>query len=104
MEVHEFDGSKLKEDPMPLLGKLANLSDLVLCNDAFLGTNMACSSGFPRLKTLKLSALSYLETWEAEGDAMPNLVVISDHYPEVLEIERRPCSNIFDDNTEAGCL
>ncbi|KAG8369815.1 hypothetical protein BUALT_Bualt14G0053000 [Buddleja alternifolia] len=56
-----FDGSEFNEDPMPIIGKLPNLDNLVLCNDAFVGKKMVCSeSDFPRLTSLKLATLQSL--------------------------------------------
>lgn len=72
----ELDGSRFTQDIMPILGQLPNLSNLVLCRNAFMG-EMVCSSGFPRLTTLKLRFSGSLEKWEAERDVMPNLVVIT---------------------------
>nr|GMD03375.1 probable disease resistance protein At1g58602 [Ipomoea batatas]GME01167.1 probable disease resistance protein At1g58602 [Ipomoea batatas]GME16367.1 probable disease resistance protein At1g58602 [Ipomoea batatas]GME20363.1 probable disease resistance protein At1g58602 [Ipomoea batatas] len=67
--------SELKEDPMPLLGKLGNLQKLGLSNNAFLVEKITCtkSAGFPQLRYLKLSTLPKLKTWTIQKGAMLKL-------------------------------
>jgi hypothetical protein len=66
-------GSRLEEDPMPILEKLPNLRFLYGW-DAFVGKKMVCSKGgFPKLKTLLLRGLPRLEEWTVEAGAMPCL-------------------------------
>nr|GME10153.1 probable disease resistance RPP8-like protein 2 [Ipomoea batatas] len=64
--------SELKEDPMPLLGKLHKLQKLGLSNNAFLVKNITCT-GFPELRYLKLSILPELKTWTLQEGAMLKL-------------------------------
>ncbi|XP_030540193.2 probable disease resistance protein RF9 [Rhodamnia argentea] len=67
-------GSKLKEDPMPILEKLQHLVVLMLAGDAFVGKEMVCSAGgFPQLKHLLLYELPNLEEWRVAEGAMPDL-------------------------------
>ncbi|PON63854.1 NB-ARC domain, LRR domain containing protein [Parasponia andersonii] len=64
----------LKYDPMATLQKLPNLRTLHLDRDAFLGFEMVCSrGGFPRLESLSLVELFYLEEWQVEEGALPSL-------------------------------
>lgn len=63
-------GSKLVEDPMPVLEKLPNLRYLNGW-EAFVGKKMVCSKqGFPKLKSLILRGLPRLEEWTVEAGAM----------------------------------
>ncbi|KAK2651461.1 hypothetical protein Ddye_011317 [Dipteronia dyeriana] len=76
--------SKLKEDPMPVLGKLPHLNILRLLSRSYVGENMACLSiGFPKLYLLKLWELP-VRVWTVEEGAMPCL--------RLLEI--RSCDNL----------
>ncbi|XP_056173813.1 putative disease resistance protein At1g50180 [Syzygium oleosum] len=66
--------SILEEDPMPILEKLHHLVVLLLGSWAFVGKKMVCSAGgFPQLKHLVLSDLSYLEEWRVIEGALPHL-------------------------------
>ncbi|KAB8396272.1 hypothetical protein FH972_024814 [Carpinus fangiana] len=66
-------GSRLVEDPMPILEKLPILRYLNGW-DAFTGKKMVCSKdGFPKLKTLVLRGFPSLEEWTVEEGAMPCL-------------------------------
>lgn len=66
-------GSRLAEDPMPVLEKLLNLRNLK-GRDIFTGKKMVCSqNGFPKLKSLVLRGLPNLEEWTMERGAMPAL-------------------------------
>ncbi|KAI3469850.1 hypothetical protein Pfo_026513 [Paulownia fortunei] len=81
-----YNGSEFSEDPMPILGKLPNLRNLVLCNNAFVGKEMVCSeSDFPQLTSLKLATLQYLENLEVEG-AMPRLTIFTIEQCDKLEM------------------
>ncbi|XVF78611.1 hypothetical protein PTKIN_Ptkin14bG0148600 [Pterospermum kingtungense] len=63
--------SKLDEDPMPTLEKMPNLTVLKLDYDSFNGKKMACSTKhFPKLDSLSITGLSYLEEWNVEEGAM----------------------------------
>ncbi|KAK8503607.1 hypothetical protein V6N12_024779 [Hibiscus sabdariffa] len=65
---------KLQEDPMTTLEQLPNLRVLELNDGAFLGNIMFCSAqGFPKLESLSLMRLYYLEQWEMGEGAMPCL-------------------------------
>ncbi|XP_030546253.1 disease resistance protein RPP13-like isoform X1 [Rhodamnia argentea] len=65
---------ELKEDPMPVLSKLPELSILRLFADSYLGSRMTCDGeGFPKLRVLKLWMLSQLRSWTVEEGTMPIL-------------------------------
>ncbi|KAK8706226.1 hypothetical protein V6N13_049800 [Hibiscus sabdariffa] len=64
----------LMEDPMPTLEKLRNLMILELDCTSSLGEEMVCSAPhFPKLESLSLRWLTYLEEWKVEEGAMPAL-------------------------------
>ncbi|XP_031258793.1 disease resistance protein RPP13-like [Pistacia vera] len=64
---------KLKNDPMPTLEKLPNLTVLYLSSDSYDGKKMVCGKkGFPRLEILVLFERHLAELQVAEG-AMPKL-------------------------------
>ncbi|KAI0496248.1 hypothetical protein KFK09_022562 [Dendrobium nobile] len=64
--------SRLREDPMPVLGKLRGLVFLQLYDYAYEGKAMRnCRSGFERLKILLVTGLEGLEEWEVEEGSMP---------------------------------
>uniref|UniRef100_A0A2N9J952 Uncharacterized protein n=1 Tax=Fagus sylvatica TaxID=28930 RepID=A0A2N9J952_FAGSY len=66
-------GSRLVEDPMPVLEKLPNLR-VLRGWEAFIGLQMVCSDkGFPQLKSLLLRGLPNLQEWTVEAGAMPSL-------------------------------
>ncbi|XP_049391697.1 disease resistance protein RPP13-like [Solanum stenotomum] len=63
--------SKLMEDPMPILGMLPNLRDLIL-EDAYNGKEIICSdNSFRQLEFLHLYHLWNLERWHLATNAMP---------------------------------
>uniref|UniRef100_M1D625 HJTR2GH1 protein n=1 Tax=Solanum tuberosum TaxID=4113 RepID=M1D625_SOLTU len=63
--------SKSMEDPMPTLGMLPNLRDLML-EDAYNGKKKMCiDSSFRQLEFLHLYHLSNLERWHLATSAMP---------------------------------
>ncbi|KAF8028636.1 hypothetical protein BT93_E1316 [Corymbia citriodora subsp. variegata] len=67
-------GSKLEEDPTPILEKLQHLVVLILGSNFFVGNEMVCSAGgFPQLKHLILYRMSNLEEWKVVEGAMPHL-------------------------------
>ncbi|XP_027165905.1 putative inactive disease susceptibility protein LOV1 [Coffea eugenioides] len=69
-----LNGSELDQDPMPTLGNLPNLRILVLEVEAYLGKKLHCSdTGFPELRSLKLSKLYNLEEWEVDEGALQKL-------------------------------
>ncbi|XP_010061841.2 disease resistance protein RPP13 [Eucalyptus grandis] len=75
----------LKEDPMPVLGKLPELSILRLLADSYLGSKMTCDvGGFPKLRVLKLWMLDELRNWKVEDGTMPIL----------QEVEIRGCDQL----------
>ncbi|XP_052479737.1 probable disease resistance protein At1g58602 [Gossypium raimondii] len=75
---------KLEKDPMPTLEKLPNLRILEF-EISFVGKEMFCSAqGFPKLESLILAELYYLEEWKVDEGAMPSL--------QRLEIEE--CGNL----------
>ncbi|KAK4357214.1 hypothetical protein RND71_022824 [Anisodus tanguticus] len=56
-------GSKLMEDPMPILGMLSNLRNLDICR-AYEGKEITCSdNSFSQLEFLRLESLEKLERW-----------------------------------------
>ncbi|XVF78631.1 hypothetical protein PTKIN_Ptkin14bG0150500 [Pterospermum kingtungense] len=66
--------SNLDEDPMPTIEKLPNLRILQIGVLAFTGKKMICSAGgFPRLDSLTLQGLVYLEKLQVDERAMPVL-------------------------------
>ncbi|KAJ0965126.1 hypothetical protein J5N97_026264 [Dioscorea zingiberensis] len=72
-----LQASMLLEDPMPVLEKLQNLIVLRLMKQAYVGTEIVCSTGgFPRLQLLELSCLAQLKCWKIEGCAMLNLTYL----------------------------
>ncbi|PIN19089.1 Apoptotic ATPase [Handroanthus impetiginosus] len=85
-----FNGSEFSEDPTPRLGMLPNLRSLVLCNDAFIGKKMTCSDGeFPRLTSLKLANLQFLENLEMETGSMPRLNIFT--VEQCVKLDTLPC-------------
>ncbi|XVF78630.1 hypothetical protein PTKIN_Ptkin14bG0150400 [Pterospermum kingtungense] len=63
--------SNLDEDPMPTIEKLPNLRILQIGVLAFTGKKMICSAGgFPRLDSLTLQGLVYLEELQVDERAM----------------------------------
>ena len=78
--------SELKEDPMPVLGKLLpQLNVLRLFARSYVGSKMSCLAGhFLKLRVMKMWILENLEEWKVAEDAMPNLV----------ELEIRGCKKL----------
>ncbi|XP_044487410.1 putative disease resistance RPP13-like protein 2 [Mangifera indica] len=65
--------SKLVDDPMPVLGKMLNLTILELRYDCLRGKKMMCRANtFPRVETLDIET-HYLEEWQVEEGARPVL-------------------------------
>ncbi|MCD7466134.1 hypothetical protein HAX54_002540 [Datura stramonium] len=82
--------SKLKEDPMPILGILPNLRNLELFT-AYEGKKITCSdNSFNQLEFLRLNFLSNLEKWHLAASAIP---LIKDLHiyecPKLKEIPQR---------------
>ena len=66
--------TRLKEDPMSILGRLPNLRILTLWYDSYLGKKMNCPQGrFLLLEFLQIEELRELEDFSIEETAMPNL-------------------------------
>lgn len=64
----------LKEDPMPVLSKLPELSILRLFAHSYLGSQITCDGvGFPKLRVLKLWMLNQLRSWTVKEGTMPIL-------------------------------
>ncbi|KAH0692353.1 hypothetical protein KY285_019450 [Solanum tuberosum] len=82
--------SKLMEDPMPILGMLPNLRDLIL-EDAYNGKEIMCSdNSFRQLEFLHLYHLWNLETWHLATSAMPLIKGLAiSRCPELEEIPER---------------
>ncbi|KAH6799844.1 hypothetical protein C2S52_000308 [Perilla frutescens var. hirtella] len=77
--------SYLSEDPMPILGKLPDLTVLRLLGNSYTGEPMVCKSGtFKNLEVLKLWMLENLKKWEVEDGAMEKL----------KEVNIRRCSKL----------
>ncbi|CAH8277320.1 unnamed protein product [Arabidopsis lyrata] len=69
-----LNGSRLEEDPMPILEKLLQLKWVSLWENAYVGRRMVCSSGgFPQLHGLSISILEEWEEWIVEEGSMPQL-------------------------------
>ncbi|KAJ4782122.1 Disease resistance protein RPP8 [Rhynchospora pubera] len=64
--------SKLREDPMPELGKLKSLNKLELHYSVYIGEQMNCPEGFPVLQTLVLYYLNVKVLTVGKG-VMPKL-------------------------------
>ncbi|XP_074347549.1 putative disease resistance RPP13-like protein 3 [Apium graveolens] len=66
--------SEFREDPMPDLGSLSNLTALQLLNEVYSGNKMVCSeNGFPSLQILRLKCFYDLEELEIGKGAFPSL-------------------------------
>ncbi|KAL1817121.1 hypothetical protein ACET3Z_019695 [Daucus carota] len=62
-----------RNDPMPFLGSLPNLANLILVG-AYKGEKMICSrNSFPSLQYLEISYLSNLKEWQVEEGALTSL-------------------------------
>ncbi|KAH0692356.1 hypothetical protein KY285_019453 [Solanum tuberosum] len=82
--------SVLTEDPMPILGMLPNLRNLIL-EDAYEGKEIMCSdNSFSRLEFLRLYDLEKLERWDLGTSAMPLIKGLGIHdCPNLKEIPER---------------
>ena len=70
----KLHNTRLKEDPMSILGRLPNLRILTLWYDSYLGEKMNCPQGrFLLLEFLQMQRLHELEDFSIEETAMPNL-------------------------------
>ncbi|XP_047978895.1 probable disease resistance RPP8-like protein 2 [Salvia hispanica] len=77
--------SFLSKDPMPILGRLPDLTVLRLLGNSFLGEKMVChSESFKKLEVLKLWVLQDLKEWKVEDGAMKKL----------KEVNIRRCSKL----------
>lgn len=83
-------GSKLTEDPMPILGILPNLRNLGLFG-AYEGTKITCNdNSFSQLEVLRLEGLENLDGWHLATSAMPIIKGLGIHYcPNLYEIPER---------------
>ncbi|BFG24172.1 hypothetical protein CerSpe_104460 [Prunus speciosa] len=80
-----LSASRIKDDPMPMLGQLPKLRSLSFHSDSYLGKQMVCcTGGFPLLLFLKLWNLDTLEILEVQNGAMQNL----------RDIDTRSCHNL----------
>ncbi|KAL5765186.1 hypothetical protein ACOSQ2_017780 [Xanthoceras sorbifolium] len=77
LEILTLLGSELKDDPMPLLGKLPNLIILELGPEFYSGKKLVCSTkSFPCLEILEFNFLdndTTIEEWQVEERALPRL-------------------------------
>ncbi|MCD7472692.1 hypothetical protein HAX54_014020 [Datura stramonium] len=82
--------SKLKEDPMPILGMLPNLRNLELLI-AYAGKEIICNdNSFNQLEFLRLHYLPNLERWHLATSAMPLIKGLGIHEcPKLKEIPQR---------------
>nr|ADL59395.1 EDNR2GH5 protein [Solanum x edinense] len=82
--------SILTEDPMPILGMLPNLRNLIL-EYAYNGKEIMCSdNSFRQLEFLHLYDLWKLETWHSATSAMPLIKGLGIHNcPNLMEIPER---------------
>ncbi|KAH6759675.1 hypothetical protein C2S53_020568 [Perilla frutescens var. hirtella] len=77
--------SYLREDPMPILEQLPDLTVLRLLGNSYTGEPMVCKSGtFKNLEVLKLWMLENLKKWEVDDGAMEKL----------KEVNIRRCSKL----------
>ncbi|KAL4597581.1 hypothetical protein ACB092_11G000800 [Castanea dentata] len=85
LQILTLSVTKLKEDPMPELGRLPKLKTLRLFSCSYAGSKMKSPRGhFPELRVFKLWKLEKLEKWTVEEDSMPQL----------LELEIRSCKEL----------
>ena len=85
LKVLTLSASKLKQDPMPMLGKLCHLNCLKLFRNSYVGERMTCHAGeFLELRILKLWMLEDLEEWDVNEGALPHL----------RELEIRGCNKL----------
>ncbi|PON60691.1 LRR domain containing protein [Parasponia andersonii] len=72
---------------MAVLEKLPNLKRLRLYSGSYMGSKLVCSAGgFPKLETLRLCYLYFLEEWRMEKGAMPSLQILDLDYVPKLEM------------------
>lgn len=68
-----LEGTRLRKDPMPILGNLSNLTSLHLIG-AYTGQKMVCDrNSFPSLQFLKLEYLSNIKEWQVKDGALYSL-------------------------------
>lgn len=85
LKILTLSMSKLRQDPMPVLGKLTQLNILRLFSGSYSGVEMTCDrDDFPNLSVLKLWNLKELKKWTVKEGAMPQL----------LELEIRRCEQL----------
>lgn len=71
-------GSRLREDPMPVLGKLLNLVVLTLEYGSYQGETMTCTAdGFRRLQYLAFNEVYHVRHWNIEAGAFPSLIQLN---------------------------
>ncbi|KAK0592310.1 hypothetical protein LWI29_017064 [Acer saccharum] len=90
LECLLLKNSWLRDDPMPLLGKLPCLMILYLHYNFYSGKRLTCRAlSFPRLEILKLGRDDQLEKWRVEEGAMPRLRGLSMPQNSTLRIPER---------------
>ncbi|KAL1807122.1 hypothetical protein ACET3Z_030190 [Daucus carota] len=78
--------SDLKDDPMPSLENLPNLTTLELDRNVYRGNKMVCSqNAFPSLQILRLSRFDYLKELQVKDGAFPCLKSFQALYCEKLK-------------------
>ncbi|KAA8535803.1 hypothetical protein F0562_030796 [Nyssa sinensis] len=81
VKVVTLSVSDLKEDPMPTLAKLPNLTVLRLLKDSYRGQRMECPpQGFAKLRVLKLWMLKELEEWDVKEGGFQSLKELNIRY------------------------
>ncbi|KAL2500580.1 Uncharacterized protein Fot_34428 [Forsythia ovata] len=90
-------GSRLEQDPMEELGKLANLKKLQLRAYSYIGSEMVISDScfFPSLEEFILEPMPALKTLKVEGEVMPKLKCPRINCEIKLEIHSERLKNIF---------
>lgn len=72
-----LEGSKLEQDPMPILERLQSLKILRLWGGSYVGTELICSTGgFLSLQKLELKELPNLQYWDIKEGAMAILSLL----------------------------
>ncbi|KAL2479529.1 Disease resistance RPP8-like protein 3 [Abeliophyllum distichum] len=90
-------GSRLEQDPMEELGKLANLKKLQLRANSYIGSEMVISDScfFPSLEEFILEPMPALKTLKVKGEVMPKLRCPRINCEIKLEIHSERLKNIF---------
>ena len=102
LKLHD---TEVKEDPMPILGRLPNLRILTLLDFSYVGTRMNCPhGGFLRLEFLQMRLLWSLKDLSVEEGAMPNLKTLKIEFCDkmrkfphgLLQLKKLQRVNLYD--------